>query len=256
MKNKFTIILVLCGYVFSPLSYSDGIVEKPKTSVWHPVIGLAGGLVSPLSLGTSTTFPMVNPLTEEYFIYSPRSGTPTGGLIEGFLGVEHGLFSSFLLQGGLTYTAMTSFQAKGSFVQGTDQMSENIYTYSYKVKTQQLLVQAKLLYPYRDIFYPYLLLGVGASFNQSSDFNNSVPTELTFTREYTDNRLTRLAYRLGLGFDIALMPQLRVGLAYRFADLGRCSLGSASMNQSLVSGTLSQDHLYVNEAVAQISYVI
>ena len=97
---------------------------------------------------------------------------------------------------------------------------------------------------------------MGASFNQSYDFNSSVPTELTFSREYTDNTLTRLAYRLGLGFDIALIPQLRVGLAYRFADLGKSSLGSASINQSLVSGTLSQGHLYVNEAVAQISYII
>ena len=109
---------------------------------------------------------------------------------------------------------------------------------------------------YSDKLYPYVLLGLGGSFNTASNYATNVPPFLTFTRLYANNTSNAFAFRVGLGFDVNITPHTRVGLAYRFADLGSVQLGAATIDNIKAAGTLSQSNLYANEVLAQFTYVM
>ena len=256
MKNKLSFVLSLLIILFGSAVYADGILSEPIQKQWYPVIGLGGGISSTTNLGRSQTFPIINPVTDEYYVYSPQSGAQTKGLFEAFLGAEHPIFSTWLLQGGIAYTQTGSDQINGSLVQGADALSADQYTYKFNAITRQILAQAKLMQPWHDKFYPYFLLGLGASFNSASNFSTSVPPFLTFTREYQNNQSISFAYRVGVGIDVDISQHVRLGVAYRFVDLGSVNLGSASIDNVSVLGKLSQSNLYANEALIQLTYII
>ena len=159
MKKKLLVALSVCGLAFTSISRADGILAEPILKQWRPVVGLGGGVSSTTNLGESKIFPLLNPITDEYYIYSPESRARTQGLFEVFLGAEHPIFSVWRLQGGLAYAQAGTFNAKGSFMQGADVLSADKYNYQFNAVTRQLLAQAKLMYPYQDKFYPYFLLG-------------------------------------------------------------------------------------------------
>jgi hypothetical protein len=47
-----------------------------------------------------------------------------------------------------------------------------------------------------------------------------------------------------------------VGIGYRFADLGNVSLGSGYVDVTPFTPVLAQQHLYAQEVLAQLSYLI
>ena len=128
MKNILRLLMTSLTLLVSATTYADGILAEAPKPQWRPVIGVGGGAAITTNLGQSQTFPIQNPVTDEYYIYSPTNRTQTQGLFEVFLGAEHPLFSSWLLQGGLAYSQTGSYQAKGNFIQGADAGSANQYT--------------------------------------------------------------------------------------------------------------------------------
>ena len=244
--------MLLC--LMSSAIYADGVLAD--NGLWHPVVGLGGGIAITTNLGQAQTFPILNPITDEFYTYSPTARSQIGGLIEVFLGTEHRVLSNWIVQGGLAYSQSGSYQAEGNFVQGADVGSANQYTYQYKVTARELLAQAKLMHPYHDKFYPYVLAGIGGSFNHASSYTTSVPSFLTFTREYANNTSGSFAYKVGLGMDMDVTQHTRLGLAYRFSGLGQANLGAASIDNTRVSGHLSQSNLYANEVLIQLTYII
>ena len=256
MKNKLIFALTLSSFVFVLAAHADGILADSMTKQWRPIIGLGGGISSATNLGSSQNFPIVDPVTDEFYIYSPESRTQTKGLFEAFLGAEHRFVSNWMLQAGLAYSETGTYNIKGNFLQGADVASADRYTYQFNAVTRQLLAQAKLMRPCYDKFYPYFLLGLGGSFNTASNFSTNVPPFLTFTREYENNQSNSFAFRVGVGVDVDIAQHLRLGVAYRFADLGGVRFGSANIDNTSVQGTLSQSNLYANEALIQLTYVI
>ena len=119
-----------------------------------------------------------------------------------------------------------------------------------------MLAQAKFMYPWHDKFFPYILLGLGLSFNQASNYSTNVPPFLTFTRQYASDTATALAYKLGIGVDAAVTQHVRIGAGYRLSSPGKISLGSAQINKMSATGKLTQSNLYGNELLLQISYVV
>jgi opacity protein-like surface antigen len=256
MKNNIMLGLGLSGLMVSAMAAADGMLPQAMNNVWHPVIGLGGGVAIPQTLGKYTNFPIVDPLSDLYYTYTPNSGTPAKGLFEAFLGAERQIASYFILQSGLAYTYTGATLVKGTLLQGTDAQSDDLFNYQYKVQTQELLAQAKFMVPYQNKWYPYVLGGIGAAFNQASQFQTTVPLTLSSTRTYANHSSSTFAYRVGLGLDADVTKQVRLGLAYRFTGMGVVGLGAASMGNAPMSGTLSQSNLNFNEVLAQITYVI
>lgn len=256
MKNNKLLGLSLSGLILSStFVFADGILSVENNDSWRPVIGLGGGVSIPQSLGAFTNFSISNPVTDLYYVYNPTNGTQTSGLFEAFLGAERELSPLFFVQGGLAYTYTGSVLVKGTLLQGADADSDNLYNYQYKIGTQELLLQAKFMRPYRERVFPYALGGIGVAFNRVTSFQTTVPSDLAITRAYEDNSPTSFAYRVGGGFDVSVLDHMRVGVAYRYTGMGPVGLGNSSLGGSRVSGTLKQSNLNFNEVLAQVTYV-
>ena len=256
MKNNIVLSLGLSGLIFSSVSSADGILSESMNRMWRPVVGLGGGVAVPESLGQYSAFPILNPLSDIYYIYTPNSSTQTKGLFEAFLGAERQFAAFFILQGGLAYTYTGNSLVKGNLVQGADYLSDNLFNYQYKIGTQELLAQAKFMLPYQNRIYPYVLGCLGVAFNNVSEFQTTVPSNLSSTRFYNSNKTNSFAYRVGLGIDTDITKHARLGVAYRFNGVGSIGLGTASLNGVPVPGTLSQNSLNFNEVLAQLTYVM
>ncbi len=195
-------------------------------------------------------------MTDEFYHYSTNHPSQTSGLMDIFLGAEWSWRPNWAIQTGVDYSQASPFSAKGTFVQGADAESADSYTYHYGTLTRQLLIEGKLFYTVKKHFHPYILAGLGATFNKAYHYYTNVPPFLTFTRMYANNSTTSFSYAAGIGIDTDIHRNLRIGIGYRFVDLGQVKLGNARIDTTNVSGTLSQSHLYANEILAQVTFVL
>lgn len=250
MKNS--ILVCLLNIVFITTSCASAI-KMGKT--WWPIIAIGGGISSTIDVGQGKHFPIDNPITDEFFDYTANEASQTSSLGSIFVGVEWPC-SRWLLQAGFSFKQASPYVAASNFNQGADFQSVDQYRYHYEVLSRQLLFEGKLLYTLKQIFHPYLLLGLGTSFNKAYHYYTNVPPTLTFTRIYADKSITSFSSLFGIGIDIDIAPDMRAGLGYRFADLGQIMLGNAVIDGIKVPGTLSQAHTYTNELLAQISWLL
>ena len=254
--------LVLGAFIYVILTllfnsaYATPFSTWLKESTWHPIVAVGLGTATSSNLGESTAFPIQNPITDQFYNYSAFHSMKTATLFNGFLGAQVGLFPDWLLETGLDYNQNSPFLARGGLVQGADVQSSDTYTYHYSIVTKQALIEGKLLYTFKQYFHPYLLLGLGAAFNKAFNYATDIPPFLTFTRMYSDHNNTSFSYAAGIGLDTDISDHLRLGIGYRFADLGKVELGNATINTTNVIGTLSQNHLYANEGLIQLTAVI
>lgn len=252
MKWMIRFLIITC---MSASSYASSLTSWWQNKTWKPIIGIGGGFSSPTNSGQSQNFPIKNSLTDEFYDYSANHTNQISGLFDGFIGIEQKLGSSWLVQAGLDYTQASPFSAKGTLTQGVDAASEDFYTYHYQIITRQLLVTTKWLYQFKKCLLPYLFVGIGPSFNKAYDYDTNVPVDLAFTRQYSSHTTSAFSYALGLGFDANINSHIRLGIEYRFADLGKVQLGSAMIDTTSVSGTLSQSNFYTNELLARLTYI-
>ena len=252
--KTFLVSLFICRLLVAPayaFSFSSWYAKK----TWHPVIAIGAGTSTSSDVGKSQNFPIQNPATDEFYNYSANHLTQTSGFFDGFLGAEWNIYPGWALQAGIDYNQATSFSAKGTLLQGADAGSADSYAYHYSVLTKQLLMEGKLLYPIYKHYYPYLLGGLGVAFNKAYHYYTNVPPLLSFTRTYATHSTTSFSYAVGIGIDTDVTQNMRLGIGYRFADLGQVALGNATIDTSSASGTLSQQHLYTNEVLAQVTWV-
>ncbi|MES2199725.1 MAG: outer membrane beta-barrel protein [Chlamydiota bacterium] len=244
-------LLILLSSIFSMTSFAGSFWDS---DLWHPVLGLESGVAFISHAGKSKTFPIEDPLTDEFYNYSPKKKTHDPLIYGGFLGAEWQGFKHFGIQFDAKYNQSSSFSVHGNLVQGVDAQSEDHYTYKYKIRIRQLLAEGKFQYVLK-WFRPYFLLGLGAGFNVANHFSTNVPSSMAFTRMYKSNSCASFSYAVGAGMDFSLIRYLRLGVGYRFTDLGKVALGSANIDGTSVSGTLSQSHLYSNEILANLTIV-
>lgn len=219
----------------------------------RPVLSLGLGAAFSSQIGKSKMFPIAaNPVANEFFIYNAHSSTRVSALFDGFVGGET-TYYPWALQIGIGFSQTWNFDSHGALLQGTDMPSATRYNYHYDILTRQVLVETKLLYHVIECYHPYIVLGVGAAFNEADGFATNVLPITTLTRQYGDNTQTSFTYTVGFGIDVNVIDSLRFGIGYRFADLGQVQLGHASFNTTRVAGTLSQNHLYTSEVLGQVT---
>lgn len=225
-----------------------------EVKTWYPVVSLGAGGIYTNTVGKSQNFTIIDPDTDQFFDYNAKKPSQTGALFEIFLGSEWVLNPCWNLQAGVDFDQVyTQYSSSGTFTQGADLMSADSYTYNYSVITRQVMAESKLLYTVNHAFHPYGLLALGVAFNSAYAYQTSVPPFSTFTREFSDNTDNALTFAAGVGLDIDINKDLRLGAGYRYTDLGKIALGPATINNVTVSGTLTQYHVYSNVFLAQIT---
>jgi opacity protein-like surface antigen len=228
-----------------------------KTGWVNPVFTLSSG-VGIAKLGTSQSLSMPSDFTQyNYTIGNSHSTQMLWGV---FVGTEIPLRPLWAAQVGIGFYQPSSFNTKsGVLTQGVDAASSDRYPYNYNVKSRQLLLEAKLLWQYKERFHPYALVGLGAAFNNTYGFDVNIPpccSCSTFTPAFTNQNTTSFSYSVGLGIDVDIEKNWRAGVGYRFAGLGKANLGLGFIDTTPFSSTLKQSNLYAQEILAHLTYLV
>jgi len=233
---------------------SSSLITSNKPTILRdiqPVFTFTAG-ASISQLGQSQSFA---PLDLCSYHYKPQ-GSKINMLWGGFIGSEVKRSPSWGLIAGLGYYQPNSLSTKGTLTQGADPTSDNAYSYRYQTQSQQLLAEGKLYWVVKERIQPFLMVGIGAAFNKTSNYQTSVPPFLEFTPAFSNHTQTNFTYAVGPGIDVSLTKSFRVGVGYRFTDLGSANTGSGQLDTIPISNTLKQSHLYANQILAQFTYTL
>lgn len=87
-------------------------------------------------------------------------------------------------------------------------------------------------------------------------YQTNVNPWLQFTPQYQNKKNASLSYAVGGGVDFKLKNTgLRLGLGYRFSDLGKANLGKGNIDTASLPFTLKQAHLFTNQVIFQLTYL-
>ena len=109
------------------------------------------------------------------------------------------------------------------------------------------------MHQWYDVFYPYLIGGIGGGFSRAENYATDVPDYLTVTPYYANKSTTSFSYMLGAGIDFFKFQSLSIGLGYRFSDLGRAGLGDGQIRSREIASQLTQAHLYLNTLMIEVN---
>lgn len=248
MINGQSIQRYLVGLLFA----SSSLFAHPALiSQLQPIFTFTTG-ESFSQLGQSQSF---TPLDLCTYSYQPHNSTNTNRLLGGFVGVGVQRWSSWTLIAGLGYYQPSVLSTKGYVIQGVDPESNDTYRYQYQSRSHQWLAESKLYWIAKEKVQPFLMVGMGAAFNKTSNYQTNAPSFFAFTPAFSNHTQTQFTYAIGPGIDISLTQSLRIGLAYRFTDLGSIKTGSAQIDQIPITTTLKQSHLYANQILAQLTFI-
>ena len=227
-----------------------------NTHFWTPVLTLTAGSAFNIDTQASRDFPAQNGVLSFYH-YDGEHTNQTIALFGGFIGIEWFIHSPWSMQTGLSYYQPSqAFHAKGRVTQGVDETSQNQYTYQFSVENHQLLFENKWLYS-RSKYHPYFSAGVGSAWNTMQDYHvNIQPVFTSFSPQFSNKTTASFSYALGFGMDVDVLKQIRLGIGYRFADLGQTSSGQGVIDTVASSDVLSQSHIYTQEVNVQITYIV
>lgn len=258
--------LTICGLIASnPIFAATTTTTDPSATPhesrlfdmpsWlHPVLTASGGMAI-AQVGKSQTLTMSNDFsTYQYANNGAHSSQVFWG---GFLGTEIPLRPQWGLQLGIGYYAPSTFYSgTGILTQGIDAPSSDQYPYNYKVISRQLLAEGKLLWSVKERYHPYASLGIGAAFNRAYSYAVTIPAFTTFSPQFTNHSNTSFSYNVGVGMDVDINKNWRAGAGYRFTDLGKADLGLGQIDVTPFTSALTQSHLYAQEVMAQLTYLI
>jgi len=238
------------------LAQSDIYCGTCEWHHWRPFVTVGGGVAITSNLGRSKTF--TDPATGGTDIYSASHGIQTVGAVDGFFGMEWAFHPRWDLQMGFGYNQTTALAAKGTLLQNIGTPSANSFSYIYRVVARQYLAVGKLLFNFYEYYHPYIDLELGVSQNVAHAYQTNLlssPSGATFAPQYPSQTNSTFSYNAGVGLDIDVLRNVRLGLGYRFANFGKVQLGSTVIGTTPVRGILSQSSFYVNEVLAQITFI-
>jgi len=214
------------------------------------LLGAQFGLSVNNSLKTQT-FPIID---ESAYIYTPK-GNANGQVLGVLAGIEFPVKENYLLQLALKYSRLANLNVDGTVYEGADAQSADEFSYRYNISSQQLMVESKLLYIWKEKYYPYLQLGLGRSVNDARNYSVDYPIFLTFSPLFENKSTNAFAYSLGLGVDWDINSNCRVGIGYRYLNIGKITLGAGRIDDVPIEPTLEQSSASIHEVLAEITYL-
>lgn len=261
MVNYPPIILGIASVVLCSSVASAGTLGEINSVREHQHLIILSGGAANVHVGQSQSYLGTD---NDRFAYYNKGSNKTTGLVGVFLGEEFSQLNinpALLFQAGLEYTYLGNNHLQGTNTVGIQPNTSTLYRYNYTFESQQLLAVAKVLATTHQIFHPYVFAGIGAAFNQSGNYNayTSESGSINLTPTFHSNTQTKFSYALGVGVDTNVNKHVRLGLGYRFTDMGEASLGKGQVvanNYAFPTGfTLRMPHVYANQIIAQLSYL-
>ncbi len=200
---------------------------------------------------------------EGNFSFADQKQSGLLGIYGGTAGLEIPLSirnTSLAWQVGLSFQQFAQRAVSGNAVQGiSGTASLNHYTYNYNINSNEILVNNRLVFNYRRYFHPYADFALGQATNRTSNYQASPQdTSADLPVLFANKTTNGLAYQLGLGVEADVAKNLRVGVGYRFSDLGKVSLGEGNIagTVGLYTGGHLSRQLYDQLVSAELIYYI
>ncbi|MSP53341.1 MAG: hypothetical protein EXR81_03710 [Gammaproteobacteria bacterium] len=229
---------------FMATTFADDL----KILRWKPIVSVSVGVASTHIAANQTILSGDTPPVQN--VYTPNHTTMTQAMLSLFLGAEHATNGRFDMQFGVGYYFNPSTKVNGSFQQSIEAPS-NLYNYQYAINTQQLLAEGKLLFKWRKQILPYVSVGLGTAFNHVGNYSATPQSDTAGPPPlFNAHDQTNFSYSVGFGLDMILKPQIRLGVGYRYSNLGAIAL--AEQNNS---GTLKNKNYYNHAVLASLSYL-
>jgi opacity protein-like surface antigen len=225
----------------------------------QPVVTLTGGMSTPMGQqNQSLTFANTD------FNYQPHQSATDKPIIGGFIGAEYSFKPLWVLQSGFAFYQNHTTSIHGEEVQAPviSLDAVNQWNYRYKILSRQLLFENKISLIVKNHFRPYVIAGLGASFNHAYNFQVTPQNSgEVATAIYGSNMNKSFAGTLGLGGDFDLDTHTRIGIGYRFAYLGESDLGKGTLDTGAGGSVFSlpalkSNHSYNQEILIQFTYLI
>ena len=257
-RKKYWILLSLSLSLMSVKAYAD----VAQTSLPFSLVASFTGGVGFLNANSQQ---ITTSAAEggQLFSYQDNGALKKPAILGGFIGIEYPFsnHSIWAVQIGLAYSTLFPYSVNGNNAVGNTAADITNYAYDYQVRSQQAFVESKLLATFAKRYHPYLLLDLGSAINNTFDYqattNTNVDHNATFL--FNNHQNVNFSYGVGIGLDTDINPHFRLGLGYRFVDLGTVATGTGQLQlpeQSIpTSYSLSQNHLLVQELVAQLTYL-
>lgn len=259
---RLNTVILGCCFLLSSVVEAGRINDGPFLPLSdNTIISLQGGFAKQKA-NHSLQFTGTD---DQIFTYHALKNSKTTSFIGSFLGVEHPLNrENLFMQFGVEYNYFASPYFKGINTVGMEPTTLTLYNYQYKVHTHQVLLATKLRTSRGVLadFYPYISFGLGAAINRAAKYSAILAEagESNLTPYFADKTNTAFSYSLGVGLEGSVSERVRLGLGWRFSDLGKVEFGTGKIifnNYSfLMQNALSIPHHYVNQLVAHISYSI
>jgi opacity protein-like surface antigen len=235
-------ILSMCACTFFlPVGVHASLQEVVSLALGSDRVGLA----------LTKNIAFMPPFQNTYTSSSNYDTQMVGGI---FFGFENALRQKCSYQLGLSYYQSSLFTSQGNVYQFGDPAFNNL-RYNFQIMSRRVLFEGKLLRTFKNLFHPYLTAGIGEAINRSYSYKedpittDAVPMAIPF-----DNHTSRsLTYSAGLGIDIDITKNVRIGASYRYLDLGRARLNQTPLQTN--TAKLSYTHLHTNELLMQLTYV-
>lgn len=176
----------------------------------------------------------------------------TAGVEKDFDGSRFGLLGWQLGVSIQQYTGMTG---TGNAVQGIPDAFSH-FSYSYDIKSFAWMLGNKFFGTFARRYHPYGFIGIGQTRNTTSNYTTTPQDRDTdVPANFASKSTVSMLYQWGIGLDADITADWKVGLGFRYTDLGKVSLGSGSVNdQPLPVAELSQSHLKNQSVLIEVSY--
>lgn len=204
------------------------------------------------SIYRNTTISILLPFENTYTGLHSHNKQFVSGL---FLGGETDFFQQLRWEYGIRYFQTQPFHVSGIIYQLADPLQGNL-TYHYRIQNRRLLLETKLLTAFKKRYHPYLLGDLGESFNKTYGYHEVSKTsaDLALTPPFVSAKFSSFSYSVGLGLDFDCTNHLRLGLNYRWSQLGYAALGRNSIQESAT--VINHPSLSTNEVLLELSYVV
>jgi opacity protein-like surface antigen len=192
-------------------------------AAFRPIATLTGGINSS-HFRTAQNVTLLAPFHDTF----TGSNTDNENFIGLFLGYESPLYQGILWQLGVSYYHTNPLLAEGRILQFADPAFSNI-SYQEKITNNRIMLETKLLATIQKfmIFHPYVSVGAGRATNTAGSYTETpvAPYVVVHPESFGGHRTTSFTYAIGIGIDMELSENVRVGIGYRYAQLGNAQSG-------------------------------
>lgn len=169
-------------------------------------------------------------------------------------GMRLPLTNRFDAEVGLGLYQTQSLTLNGKVYQYSSPQFYNM-NYDCKIINQSVMLEGKLLTTYSSIYHPYISVGMGLGHNRSYAYTESpIVSYAVPDPAFHSATQNSFVYNVGLGVDVDVATQWRVGIGYQYGYLGKVELGASSGQVTSQRPSLGQ--ITASDVLLTASYIL